>query len=141
MMCVRNEFGDITVDGLALAVDCILAVACLIAVAFVAERLERKGLRFGISTLLTIIAVLAVLMAFWRWDAQVLTVDYGDFVGLDDVTYIPLSFIEWHKVLPALCGLGCLIYSALWLALRASSWLLRYRFAPAKAEAEGSPAQ
>ena len=122
---------------LLLGVDIAVAVASLISVAFVAERLERNGPRFSLATLASFVTSVAMLLAFWRWQDRVRNEKW---FPLD--SYVPLDLYHWHGFLCVLIAIGCTFFAITRLAIRAASWSTSPPPpAPAKVEANGSPAQ
>ena len=142
MLCIRTDNNGTVINALFLTVDLAFLVSCLASVAFVTERLERGGTRFGISTILTLVAVVAVLCGLWRWDRQ-WAADFDPFVAPSSFRYYSLSGTGLYILVPVMFAIGCLIYMILLLA---QTSVVRFfarlrRSAPAKIEADGSPVQ
>ena len=116
MIRIRADNAETTTDTLALLVDCIWVVGSLASVAFIMERVRQSGASFRLPTMLRFVAAVALLSAFWRWDAQV--ADQVAWPARDDssaLTYLPLAFMPWHSLITVLFSMGCLACSALWL--------------------------
>ena len=144
MTCIMVD-GPTVTDVVALAVDGVFLIACVASVAFVVERLEVAGLRLSISTMLAFVASVAVVFGFLRWNDQLANDLPEAGMPISPRSYVPLDFayLAWYVAVPFLFAIGCLAYTIFWLVFRAASWpLSRFRrFAPAKVEVNGSPAQ
>jgi len=126
MACLQAKGSATWINAPALAVDCALALACLVAVAFVTESLERGDLRFRVSTMLTIVAVLAALCAFWRWNSQ----QTFDYPLPGDSAYNPIDFAIWYTAVPIYFALGCLVYAVIRLTQTAAVRSIAMLIAP-----------
>src|SRR5688500_6700683 len=94
--CIRRNMDSITVvRPVALAMNVGVTLVCLISITFVVERLERSRLQFGLTTLVAVVTSIAILLAFWQWNAgqqENVVLPGPPFVSDND--YVPLSFSE-----------------------------------------------
>jgi len=139
------------VDSVSWAVDCVFAAAAICSIGVVVERLERSRWRFGLSSAINAVTTIAVLLGFWQWEGVLGAPLLGRYPELRE--YIPLHNVAFQSQVVLLVGLGCLAYvvGAVVLALPAQflacvRWVARDRIrkglsAPAKVEADGTPAQ
>jgi hypothetical protein len=108
----------------AATVNLLVALAIVISTTLVLERwLKRPGrLRHvSLAALLSLVAVVAALLALWRLNEDL---DGGPQGRLDWLN-AGLEPYSWVVRVPLVFGLGCTIYTAGWLAVRGGRWLLR----------------
>lgn len=125
------------VDSAALTINVSVALACVIAVGVVVERIERARLQFRLSSALVVMMVVALLLAFWRWDAAQLLQSSAYYNGGTQGLrkYVTLHTADFQPQVIILGGLGCLAYvsCSCLLAATSKSFSFLCRLARAKA--------
>jgi hypothetical protein len=132
-------------DYPALVVNVLVGAVCLVSVAIVVERIQRSSLALRLSTIFTGIVALALLFAYWRYDLQLASRYLSRGGRWEPIwgRYYPLTLSLWTQSAPVLLSLACVAFLLLSTTLRRLSWAIARlrRPAPAKVEADGSPAR